>query len=320
MSGLGLDSIDGQEKAAALLWRQIVNGSHAYRYLVVDVFTRNPLEGNALAVFPQASKVDDLLMQKIARELNLAETAFVFPATRPDCNVGVRIFTPTKEMVFAGHPTIGTAFVLLEEGIVPRQEEHFVLEEKVGPVPIRVEVGEDRRPLIWLRTPSLEQGRVYDRRVCAEALGLELNDLMDIAPQLVSAGNPTIFVPVRDKETVDRAFIDFRGLRSIQGADQQLACVFVFTPTGDGAYSRMFAPEYGIVEDPATGSSTGPLASFMMRHRLASGAPGSRFVSEQGTKMGRRSILHVHVMGQDGADGIEVGGYVTPIAEATMSF
>ena len=295
-----------------------MNASHAYRYLVVDVFTRNPLEGNALAVFPQASRMDDGLMQRIARELNLAETAFVFPATRKDCNVGVRIFTPTKEMVFAGHPTIGTAFVLLEEGIVPRQEEHFVLEEKVGPVPIRVELGEQGRPLIWLRTPSLEQGRVYDRRVCAEALGLGVNDLIDVAPQLVSAGNPTIFIPVRDKETVDRAFIDTRGLRSIQDVDQEPACVFVFAPTGDGAYSRMFAPEYGIVEDPATGSSTGPLASFMMRHGLVSGAPGSRFISEQGTKMGRRSILYVHVMGQDGADGIEVGGYVTPLAEATM--
>jgi trans-2,3-dihydro-3-hydroxyanthranilate isomerase len=100
--------------------------------------------------------------------------------------------------------------------------------------------------------------------------------------------------------------------------DHELACVFVFTPTGEGAYSRMFAPEYGIVEDPATGSSTGPLASFMMRQGLVSGASGSRFISEQGRKMGRRSILDVHVMGQNGADGIEVGGYVTPVAEAIM--
>jgi trans-2,3-dihydro-3-hydroxyanthranilate isomerase len=290
----------------------------SYRYLVVDVFTQNALEGNALGVFPQASGMDDVLMQKIAKELNLAETAFILPATRPDCNVKVRIFTPTREMVFAGHPTVGTAFVLLEEGIVPRQEEHFVLEEKVGPVPIRVEWSDRQRPLIWLRTPSLKQGRVYDRRVCAEALGLEPSDLMKITPQLVSAGNPTIFIPVRDKATVDRASIDSRGLRSIQDGERELACVFVFTPTGEGAYSRMFAPEYGIVEDPATGSSTGPLASFMMRHGLVSGAPGSHFVSEQGTKMGRRSLLYVHVMGQDGADGIEVGGYVTPVAEATM--
>jgi trans-2,3-dihydro-3-hydroxyanthranilate isomerase len=296
----------------------IVNASEAHRYLVVDVFTRKSLEGNALAVFPQASGMDDGLMQRIARELNLAETAFVLPATHSDCTVGVRIFTPKREMVFAGHPTIGTAFVLLEEGIVPRREEHFVLEEKIGPVPIRVEWSEAERPLIWLRTPRIEYGRVYDHRVCAEGLGIEPNDLMAIAPQLLSAGNPTIFVPVKDKDTVDRTSMDIRGLRMIKGVDQEPVCVFVFTPTGDGAYSRMFGPEYGVPEDPATGSSTGPLAAFMMRHGLVAGAPGNRFISEQGTKMGRRSILHVHVVGQNGADGIEVGGYVTPVAEAVM--
>ena len=96
-------------------------------------------------------------------------------------------------------------------------------------------------------------------------------------------------------------------------------CVFVFTPTPDGAYSRMFAPEYGIVEDPATGSSTGPLAAYMIQHNLVSGHAGTRFVSEQGTKMGRRSLLHVEVQGEAGADGIYVGGHVTPIAEAVMT-
>ncbi|MGA7929848.1 MAG: PhzF family phenazine biosynthesis protein [Candidatus Sulfotelmatobacter sp.] len=293
-----------------------MNPPNVYRYHVVDVFTQHPLEGNPLAVFPSASSLDDGLMQRIARELNLAETAFVFPATSPDCAVGVRIFTPTKELMFAGHPTVGTAFVLIEEGIVPKNTEYFVLEEKVGPVPIRVELGE--RPLIWLRTPSIDYGRLYDRNLCAEVLGLNQEDLIDVAPQLVSAGNPTILVPVKDKPTVDRAFIDLHGLRTLKGADHEPVCVFVFTPTSNGAYSRMFAPEYGIPEDPATGSSTGPLASFMMRHGLVSGAPGNRFVSEQGTKMGRRSVLHVHIGGENGIDGIEVGGYVTPVAEATM--
>jgi len=288
-----------------------------HRYLVVDVFTEHPLEGNSLAVFPSASNISDVLMQKIARELNLAETAFVIPATRPDCAVGVRIFTPAKELRFAGHPTIGTAFVLMEERIVPANKEYFGLEEPIGPVPIRVELGE--RPLIWLRTPSISYGRAYDRALCAHALGLEPQDLLDVPPQLLSAGNPTILIPVKDKHRVDRAFMDMQGLRSIKGADHEPVCVLVFAPTPEGAYSRMFAPEYGIPEDPATGSSTGPLASFMMRHGLLSGAPGNRFVSEQGTKMGRRSILHVLIMGQNGADGIEVGGYVTPVAEATMS-
>jgi len=293
-----------------------MNAPNAYRYLVVDVFTQHPLEGNPLAVFPSALNMDAVLMQRIARELNLAETAFVVPATRPDCTVGVRIFTPTREMIFAGHPTIGTAFVLMEEGIVPAKKECFVLEEKVGPVPIRVELGQ--RPLIWLRTPSIDYGRLYDRALCADVLGLEQKDLIDVTPQLVSAGNPTIFIPVTDKKAVDRAFLDIQGLKTIKGVDHEPVCVFVFAPTSSGAYSRMFAPEHGIPEDPATGSSTGPLASLMMRHGLVSGVPGNRFVSEQGTKMGRRSLLHVHIVGQNGVDGIEVGGYVTPITEATM--
>ncbi|HEX8942135.1 MAG TPA: PhzF family phenazine biosynthesis protein, partial [Gemmatimonadaceae bacterium] len=97
------------------------------------------------------------------------------------------------------------------------------------------------------------------------------------------------------------------------------SCTFVFAPTTEGAYSRMFAPEYGILEDPATGSSTGPLAAFMMRHHLVSSAGGTRFVSEQGTKMGRRSILHVAIHGEGGADGIDVGGYVTPVATGEMT-
>jgi trans-2,3-dihydro-3-hydroxyanthranilate isomerase len=293
-----------------------MNASNTYRYLVVDVFTQHPLEGNALAVFPYALNMDDGLMQRIARELNLAETAFVFPATHSDCAAWVRIFTPTREMIFAGHPTIGTAFVLMEEGIVPAKKEYFALQEKVGRVPIRVELGQ--RPLIWLLTPSIDYGRLYDRALCADVLGLEQKDLLDVAPQFVSAGNPTILIPLRDKHTVDRAFFDLHGLKTLEGADHEPACVFIFAPTNEGAYSRMFAPEYGVPEDPATGSSTGPLASFMMRHGLVSSAADTRFVSEQGTKMGRRSVLHVHIVGQNGVDGIEVGGYVTPIAEATM--
>src|SRR5271166_6540911 len=107
-----------------------MNAPATYRYLVVDVFSRHPLEGNPLAVFPSAVNMDDGLMQRIAKELNLAETAFVFPATHPDCAARVRIFTPMKEMIFAGHPTVGTAFVLMEEGVVSARKEYFVLEEK----------------------------------------------------------------------------------------------------------------------------------------------------------------------------------------------
>ncbi len=287
-----------------------------YRYRIVDVFTQNLLEGNSLAVFPQALGLDDSTMQKIARELNLSETTFVLPATRHDCAANVRIFTPTKEMNFAGHPTIGTCFVLLEDGIIPPNGGHFLLEEKIGAVPVRIEKGE--RPLIWLSTPPIQAGRSYDPAPCARALRLEPRDLLDVAPQLLSAGNPTVFVAVKDKTVVDRAWLDLSGMAAFKTADQEPLCVFVFAPAPEGAYSRMFAPEYGIQEDPATGSSTGPLARYMMRHGLISQAAGTRFVSEQGTKMGRRSLLHVHIRGKNGIEGIDVGGYVTPVAEAKM--
>jgi trans-2,3-dihydro-3-hydroxyanthranilate isomerase len=255
-----------------------------------------------------------LTMQRIARELNLAETAFILPPTRADCAARVRIFTPAKEMRFAGHPTIGTAYVMVEEGRVETQQ--FSLQEEVGPVPVRVERGPRTR--LWFSTPDVEEGPTYDPTECAAVLGLERADLLEVTPQRLSAGNPTIFVPLKNRAAVDSAWLDPAGMRQLRGADPELACVFVFTPTPEGAYSRMFAPEYGIAEDPATGSATGPLAAFMMRHGLISRAAGTRFVSEQGTKMGRRSLLHVQVNGEGGSQSIEIGGHVTPLIEARI--
>jgi trans-2,3-dihydro-3-hydroxyanthranilate isomerase len=283
----------------------------AHRYRIVDVFTRNPLEGNPLAVFPNGSSIDDATMQKIAKELNLSETVFLLPPTRPGCVARARIFTPVREMLFAGHPTVGASFVLLEEGIVPKDSERFALDEKVGPVPIRIEAGD--RPLIWLTTPPIEEKQMYDRATCAQSLGLALSDLLDVPPQLLTAGNPNIYVPLKDRAAVDRAWLDSAGMALLNPGTQEPLCVFVFTPVPEGAYSRMFAPEYGIAEDPATGSATGPLAKYMMNHGLVS---KKRFVSEQGTKMGRRSLLHVEIQ-PDGS--IDVGGYVTPLVEATMT-
>jgi trans-2,3-dihydro-3-hydroxyanthranilate isomerase len=292
---------------------------HSHRYRVVDVFTQHALEGNPLAVFPDASGIDDVTMQKIAKELNLSETVFFVPATRPNCAMGVRIFTPARELPFAGHPTVGAGFVVLDEEIVPRDRTSFVLDEKIGPVPVRVEVGDGGRPLIWLTTPPIHFGGSYERDPCAQALGLGIGDLLDAPPETVSAGNPFVFVALRDKDAVDRAWLDTSGAKLLRHPNQELVGVFVFAPAAAGAYSRMFAPGSGVAEDPATGSATGPLAAYMMRHGLISAADGTRFVSEQGTKMGRRSILHVLIHGGKGADGIEVGGYVAPIVEATMS-
>ena len=287
-----------------------------YRYRVVDVFTERPLEGNSLAVFPDASGLEPGMMQCIARELNLNETTFVFPPTRNDCAAKVRIFTPVRETDFAGHPTIGTAFVLLDEGVIPKGSREFLLEENIGPVPLKLDTG--ARPMLWLTTPPMTVGRAYDRGLCARVLGLSEKDLLEGEARVLSAGNPAVFVPVRDKSIVDRAWIDLSGMKLLRGADEGTVCVFVFTPTPEGAYSRMFAPEWGIPEDPATGSVTGPLALYMMRHGLVSKAPDTRFISEQGTRMGRRSFLHVRIRGQEGALGVDVGGHVTALASGSM--
>lgn len=286
----------------------------ALSYRVVDVFTQHALEGNALAVFPDGSGLSDDLMQKIARELNLSETVFAFPPSGPGYAARLRIFTPQRELPFAGHPTIGAAFVLLDEGIISGQSAKFVLEETIGPVPVRIEDG--LTPLIWLTTPPIHEGPPRDAALCAKHLGLEAQDLLPTEPRILSAGNPTLFVAIQDPPAVDRAWLESAGLRHLRGDYPEPICAFIFAPTKEGAYSRMFAPEYGIAEDPATGSSTGPLAVYMLRNGLLSAERRTQFVSEQGAKMGRRSLLHVRISQERNV--IEVGGHVTLLASATM--
>lgn len=282
-----------------------------YRYRLVDVFTQDQFQGNQLAVFVDARGLDDASMQLIARELNLPESTFVFPPSMADCVADVRIFTPAKEMRFAGHPTLGTAFILRDEGLLPSSVRHFQLQEKVGPVPVRI--GDEAGEPLWLRTPKIEWFESYDPELCAKALGLDIKDLaVDIRPQRLSAGNPTLFIPLRTAELVDRAWLSQDGMRILRGEEAEPFCVLIFAATPMGAYSRMFAPDYGIPEDPATGSATGPLAAYMVKHELVS---GGRFVSEQGVKMGRRSLLHV-VIHENGE--IDVGGHISPIGDGRL--
>lgn len=287
-----------------------------YKYWVVDVFTRTALEGNPLAVFLESDGLDDGTMQRIARELNLSETVFLEPATREDCVRSFRIFTPTREMPFAGHPTIGASYVLLRQGWVDAKADRFAVEEKVGPVGITVEHGE--APMIWLETPPICLISTFDLEGCAAALRLRAEDLLGIQPELLSAGNPTILVAARDREAVDRACVDNAQFEKLMDGGSSALCLMVFAPTEHGAYSRVFAPEYGIIEDPATGSSTGPLGAFMKQHGLLP-VDRTRFYSEQGTKMGRRSLLYFEFHDSGQGERVMVGGYVTPLVEAAMT-
>jgi trans-2,3-dihydro-3-hydroxyanthranilate isomerase len=294
-----------------------VNGRTSYRYQVVDVFTQEPLAGNTLAVFADASGLDSPMMQRIARELSVSETVFVVPSQRADCVARLRIFTPKKELDFAGSPTIGTGFVLMQLGRVPAGPDVFAVEENVGAVPIAVD--RDWRSMLWLRTPPVCDGPTIEKSEAAALIALAPDALADSAPQILSAGNPTLFMALKTTSAVDEASLDaakWAAIRSRYHPDPM--CAFVFAPTSEGAYSRMFAPDYGIAEDPGTGSSTGPLAFYMLRHGMTSAKAGSRFVSEQGVQMGRRSILHVRVLGENAKDGVDVGGFVTKVIDGEL--
>lgn len=288
-----------------------------YEFKIVDVFTDRPMLGNPLAVFPDARGLGDEVMQKIARELNLSETTFVFPATRKDCTCKIRIFTPARELPFAGHPTIGTCSVLVRKDLLENLTDVFAVEENVGPVEIRVERGAKQK--IWLKTPQIKPGKSFDAEKCAQALGIPPEQLLGIPPQILSAGNPTLFIALANPQVVDSVRFDSAGAALIKGEYNTPICFFVFALTEEGVYSRMFAPDYGIVEDPATGSASGPLAQYLIQHGLLKKTKDFGFIQEQGTKMGRRSIIHVRNSGSDDEPIFEVGGEVAEFADCSVN-
>jgi trans-2,3-dihydro-3-hydroxyanthranilate isomerase len=291
-----------------------------FRFRQVDVFTDRVFGGNPLAVFLDGNGLASEEMQAIAREMNLSETTFVLPATQPGCAARVRIFTPARELPFAGHPTIGTAFVLATEGRLPNDRQ--ALEEGVGPVPIEVE-GDARKPrFIWMGHQEPEFGPpVDDRAAIAAMVGLAEHDLLARVPiQRGSTGSPFLLVPLRDRDTVDRALLDVAAARRF-GETASLG-VFVFAPDPDPAarrvYSRMFAPHTsGIPEDPATGSASGPLGAYLVRHGLVAGAPEARILSEQGVRMGRPSAIHI-IVRPSPPHMIRVGGEVVDVLEGVL--
>ena len=291
-----------------------------YRFVQVDVFTDRVFGGNPLAVFLDGRGLDDERMQQIAREMNLSETVFLFPPSRPDYAAALRIFTPAREVPFAGHPTIGTAWVLAARGLGTRGASRFVLEEKIGPVPVELEGDPARPDFIWMTQQEATFGPALDDRpAMARALGLTEADLLPGAPiQPGSTGNTFLFVPLRDQATVDRAVLDVRGMLAVMG-DRPHIGIFVFAPGPDpGAgrvYSRMFAPHTsGVPEDPATGSASGPLGAYLVRHGLVKKAGEVKIVSEQGTKMGRQSFIHIKLaMDGERISGIRVGGSTVPV-------
>jgi trans-2,3-dihydro-3-hydroxyanthranilate isomerase len=295
-----------------------------YRLRWVDVFTDRPLAGNPLAVVLEADGLSDKAMQAIARETNLSETTFVFPPEKREHAAKVRIFTPYVELPFAGHPTVGTGWVLLDEGLVSSDASAFTLEEGVGPIPVRVDRG-GGEVVLWMSHPPVKFGEVIEERDdMAAALGLTVDDLRTEVPiQTVSTGVPFLYVALKDVAAVDRAVSSGEAL-TIMLDPYGLPPVFLFASAGGNrVYSRMFGPHSAtrIVEDPATGSASGPLGAFAVRYGLIARSPDVSIVSEQGTKMGRQSFIQIKLAYQADAEvpsRIEVGGSVRPVMTAEL--
>ena len=294
-----------------------------YRLRTVDVFTERPFAGNQLAVVLGGDGIATERMQAIAREMNISETTFVLPADQSDAAARIRIFTPTSELPFAGHPTVGTAWVLLDEGLVRDGATEFVLQEGVGPVPVRVDHS-SRHLKLWMQHPAVSFGDVvHDRVGLAAALGLQPGDLVpDVPVQVVSTGVPFLFVALRDARTVDQALSSSERLGSFFASRDPLA-VFLFASIGaNNLYSRMFAPHIlGITEDAATGAASGPLGAFAVRYGLVARSAEVAIVSEQGTKMGRQSFIHIRLRysNADMPTLIEVGGSVVPVLSGEIA-
>ncbi len=284
-------------------------------YLHYDVFTSVRLEGNQLAVFPDARGMDAPLMQRVAREMNFSESTFILPAERDDTAVRMRIFTPSVEMPMAGHPTIGSTFALAETGAITPDVSRFVFGLNIGPTPVDMEWDGARLRFAWMTQLAPVFGApIADHSAVAAALGLAAVDLAPGLPiQQVSCGVPFLLVPLRDRDTVDRAASDAAACGRLTERLGESLPIFLFAvlpaSSSETVYSRMFAPEFGITEDPATGGASGPLGCYLVRHGLVRGDAARRIVSVQGVAMGRPSRIHIAVAGTaDAITGVKVGG------------
>lgn len=281
-------------------------------YHTADVFTDTPFGGNPLAVIPDARGLTDEQMISLTREFNYSETVFVFPPEDSAHTRKIRIFTPGSELPFAGHPTVGTAFVLAATGAIPLDEDetHIVFEEKIGPVPviIRSKYGKPYFTQLSAAKMPARGPDSYDVRTIASLLSLTKDDIDTrdrYSIEAVSAGVPFLFVPVRDPDTLGRARVRIdlweKELKGTWAPE-----VFAFTEsidslakdgarTGDAViHARMFAPNLGVPEDPATGSAAAAFGGYLAwRSEKKDGT--LKYLIHQGVEMGRPSKLFVEV-------------------------
>ncbi|HMF56816.1 MAG TPA: PhzF family phenazine biosynthesis protein [Pyrinomonadaceae bacterium] len=307
-----------------------------YRFLQLDVFTDHAFGGNPLAVFPEAEGITDDEMQQIAREMNLSETVFVLPSNEERALRRLRIFTPARELPFAGHPVVGTWYALALEGIVSLPEggsglvriEH---ELGIGVLPVEIEFQNNEPVRVVMTQGQFEIVKeVADKDArgrIARAIGLSVDDLNERLPvQAISTGNSMLIVPVRSLEALGRCSVDAAGLVEAYRSASATGCyAFTFeTKEDNAAHARFFVPDLGMMEDPATGSAAGPLGGYLVHHGALSIDPEYgvyRFVIEQGDFMNRPSRIHLEVTGTRGnVEQVRVAGSSVLVARGKLIF
>lgn len=300
-----------------------------YRFHHVDVFAGAPLEGNPLGVFPDARGLSDGEMQALALELNLSETTFVLPPSTSGAAYRVRIFTPGRELPFAGHPLVGTPWVMAREGAFPLAAPRTEIRQEVaaGVLPVALETEPDGAGGLRVTRVVMTQGRPSlgrtvegsDLDQLAIALGRPAGGvgLAGLPPRVVSTGVDQLLVPLASADAVAALAPDLASVGRLTERYGSVG-VFAFALTGDGqARARLFAPAHGIVEDPATGSAAGSLGAYLA---AVGRLPGGRLMVRQGAEMRRPSRLDVSVEGRDPESmTVRLAGRVEPVITGTAT-
>lgn len=288
-------------------------------FVTLDVFAARRLAGNPLAVVFDSDGLDAGRMQAIAREFNLSETVFVMPP-QAGGRAKIRIFTPGRELPFAGHPTVGTAVLLALRD--RKGAARFVLEEEVGPVTCAVEPIDAVSGRARFDLPRIPEkaGEMKDAGAAAAALGLKPEDIGGLPPGFWSGGVAFAYLPVRSRDAVARSVADAALLR--QALPEHPQSVFVFlretAEPGHHFHARMFAPTFGIPEDPATGSAVAGLAGLLAAHEKLSDGE-HEFVIEQGYEMGRPSVIHLYMTMRGGTlAAAAIGGEAVIFSEGSF--
>jgi trans-2,3-dihydro-3-hydroxyanthranilate isomerase len=275
-------------------------------FYIVDVFAERKYAGNQLAVFRDAGEIPDPEMQKIARETNYSETTFILSEKEKDGGYDVRIFTPQREVPFAGHPTLGTAFVIQRE-IVKEKVQKIILNLKVGQIPVTFNYKDEHPDILWMRQKAPTFGQIFEIEEISRILELKNDDIDHRFPiQEVSTGLPFIIVPLKFKKALEKT--------RLTAEDKS---VLVFCPEtyeqGNDLNVRVFANSYGVPEDPATGSGNGCLAGYLVKHRYFKKDKIDIKV-EQGYKIGRPSLLYLKAEDKKIEIEVNVGGKVIMVA------